>query len=290
MAVEIIWTLPKLAELQAGQSASERGSQGRIRDVRGDRFGPFDRLLQIARGAEAVGLDGVWAPHDDQGLDAWVSATAIARETRRLTLIVDFNSAFGSPVYAAKMTATAQRFSNARFEWSLSDQVGEEAQTARDEEFLAVASGVWRESPFTFKGRFFEVAGGGFDGPLAGLLWPQVHLAGGDAAKEALAARHADIYLLSGLHPDQTASERQRLTALATAAGRRLQFAAHVTLATASEADHDEERAVADLQAHIDAGVTRLIVQGGAAVSDVYAFGQNILPHLRRDIVAQQAA
>ncbi|GAA3983582.1 LLM class flavin-dependent oxidoreductase [Thermobifida alba] len=217
------------------------------RDVRGDHYGPLERLFQTGRAAEIAGLGGVLAPHDPQGEDSWTVAAGALRHSRHLRVVAEFPPWAATPVYAAKTAVTLQRFSVGRLGWRLSldgdpaqraaqgDFVDGADRYARADEFLTVARGVWQERPFDFDGRFYRVRGGGFAPPLAGHPFPRVYLSGTDEAALELSARHADVHLV-GLDDDIDAV-RAGLAERAAPLGRRVDLGLELSLLVREDAE-----------------------------------------------------
>ncbi|PKV98293.1 LLM class flavin-dependent oxidoreductase [Nocardia fluminea] len=247
---EFVWRLPSRGDgRRADPGLRGRGGFGppapplETTDVRAGRFGPFDDLAQIVDAAELNGFDGVLAPYDPLGEESWIVAAAALRATRYTRVTVEFQPAFGTPVYAAKISATLQRHSAGRLNWRLAvDTDDAEARTRGDRvtgderydraaEFLTVARGVWNENEvgaagfagtgFDYAGRHYDVIDGGFRGILSGLPFPAVHLSGTSSAALALSAAHGDVHLFA----EQTAGIAAAVTELgerAAAESRRV--------------------------------------------------------------------
>ncbi|MGW0179469.1 LLM class flavin-dependent oxidoreductase [Nocardia sp. NPDC003345] len=203
---EFFWELPV------------RGDGRHVRSVSAHRDG-FDFLDQVVLAAELSGLDGVLAPYDPAGEESWVIAGSALRQTRHVRVGVEFHPAFGTPVYAAKLSATLQRLSDGRLDWRLrvdtdsadaaarGDRVTGADRYRRAAEFLTVARGVWNErqvlpgrfggTGFEFAGEYYDVTDGGFRGILSGLPFPRVHLSGNSAEAVELAGRHGDIHVFT---------------------------------------------------------------------------------------------
>jgi len=216
MSVEFIWQLPTSGDGRYGNaqktrrgerdSATHPYSEG-VTDPRGQSFNYFDYLHQIARAADLVGFDGLLIPQNSDGDEPWIVAGYIARGTRHLKLITQFEASWGSSVYAAKNAVSFQRYTNGRVAWQISsggnlkerralgDFVPDEDILPRIEEFLTVSKGVTTQVPFTFKGRFFEVLNGGFQGALGNQPVPQVYLSGSTNEAYRLSAKHADVHI-----------------------------------------------------------------------------------------------
>jgi len=217
MSTEFIWQLPTAGDGRYAEATrlrrGERSGQQRppftdgVTDPRGNRFNYFDYAHQVARAADISGFDGLRIRHDFEGDDSWIIAGYLARGTRHVRLLTEFEASWGSSVYAAKNAVSFQRAANGRFAWQLV-QGGDEASRrqhgdnlpqgevlARIDEFITVARGVQTSVPFSFKGRYFEVLDGGFRGPLAGNPLPPVYLSGEGAEALALSARQADVHV-----------------------------------------------------------------------------------------------
>ncbi|MEV8631980.1 LLM class flavin-dependent oxidoreductase [Streptosporangium sp. NPDC051023] len=179
---------------------------GFVTDPRG-AFGPFDHLLQAGRAAEIAAFGGALAPFDPRGEESLVAAASLLRQSRWLRVVAGFHPGIATPVYAAKISASLQRFSGDRLDWLIAvalDPAVARAQGdflegadryARAEEFLTVAKGVWTQEDYTYDGRFYQVLAGGFLSPLAGRTFPRVHLSGTSKEALELSARHADVHI-----------------------------------------------------------------------------------------------
>ncbi|ATE59178.1 LLM class flavin-dependent oxidoreductase [Thauera sinica] len=267
MAIEFIWRLPVSGDSRFGNAArtrrGERSAGARspftagVSDPRGDRFNYFDYLHQVARAAELAGFDGIQIPDDPVGDESWIVAGYVARSTRRLKLLTEFAASRGSAVYAAKNAVSYQRFTGGRFAWQLHAGGGERERRRygdfvadadvypRIEEFITVARGVLTQHPYSFKGRFFEVLDGGFQGPLANRPVPQVYLSGNHPEAYEAAAKHADVHVFDARPLEELAAEIGALREAARAAGRELSFGLRIDVLareTEKEAFFDAQR------------------------------------------------
>jgi alkanesulfonate monooxygenase len=231
----------------------------------------------------------------------------VARATRRVRLLTEFDASRGSAVYAAKNAASYQRYTGGRFAWQIgSGGTGAERRRQGDfaedsdvapriEEFVTVARGVLTQAPFSFKGRYFEVLDGGFRGPLSNQLPPPVYLSGGTEEAQQLSARIADVHVFDPLPVGELTAQIERLqadigrlTALAQRHSRALRFGLRLeTIAreTAAEAGFDARRRVEQGGASIehaligsyDEVIARLVEYADAGIS---SFILTSAPHL----------
>jgi alkanesulfonate monooxygenase len=313
MSLEFHWLLPA-----GGDATGRRGERDPaapspigpgVSDPRGARFNHFDHLHQIARAAELSGFDGVQIEHDPRGDEAWIIASYLARGTRQLQLVTEFEAAWGSAVYAAKNAATLQRYTGGRQAWFIragaaaaerrraADPVPDEDVHERIAEFLTVARGVLTTAPFSFKGRFFEVLNGGFREGLDTQVVPTVYLTGNTPQAWALSAAQADVHVLDPAPVSEVRASIAALSRLAAGQGRRLRFGlslellARETTAEAGAAARGSQRrgqvvgsyeeVVAELAAYRDAGVESFFLSARPHLEEAYRIGAHVLPRLR---------
>ncbi|GAA1724015.1 LLM class flavin-dependent oxidoreductase [Nonomuraea bangladeshensis] len=177
-----------------------------VTDVRPALADPAGRA---AVAADLSGWAGALVPFDPGGQESLTVAAGVLRRTRHLRVVAEFHPAVATPVYAAKLAASLQRFSAGRLGWRLAvdvdpavaraqgDFLTGAARVRRADEFLTVAKGVWGGGPFDFGGDFYEVVKGGFAGPLSSSPFPEVHLSGTSPEALELSRRHADVHVFA---------------------------------------------------------------------------------------------
>jgi len=282
MTVEFFWQIPTSGDGRyADAKKRKRGEREQadaayftpgVSDPRGNTFNYYDHLHQIAKAAELAKFDGIQVRNDPQGEESWIVAGYLTRSTRYLTVLAEFNASRGSAVYAAKNAVSYQRFSGGRFAWQIGiggdekqrhhdgDFVEEKDIYPRIEEFLTVARNVITQSPYTFKGKFFEVLDGGFQGPLSGQKVPTVYLSGATDEAYRISAKQADVHVLDALPVNDIKVETAKLTALSAEQGRRLAAGLRIDIL----ARETEEEARFDAQRFIEQSGTHANVIGGA--------------------------
>ena len=338
MTTEFIWQLPTSGDGRYANTdktrRGERPTPGHIpftegvSDPRGDRFNYFDYLHQVARAADITGFDGVLVPHDQEGDESWIVAGYLARGTRHLRLIAAFDAGWGSAVYAAKNAVSFQRASNGRFAWQIvqgfdeatrrrhADNLPAKDVLARIDEFITVARGVQTQAPYDFKGRFFEVQGGGFRGPLGGNPLPPVYLDGASDESFALSARQADVHVLDAAPVEALRPAIARLKALATEQGRSLAIGLRIDVLAredGGEARRDAERYLAQsgedrddyerrtvigsyteveqgLFDYAAAGISSFVLGATPHLEEAWRFGEHVLPRLRARLAQDRQA
>ncbi|MFD6099880.1 LLM class flavin-dependent oxidoreductase [Nocardiopsis flavescens] len=293
----------------------ERGLGPAATDVRGGLYGPLEEAFQTWRAAEIAGLAGVLAPDDPDGEEPWTVAAGALRSGRHLRAVAEFAPSFATPVYAAKMSATLQRFTGGRLGWKVTvggdpaeraaqgDTVTGADALRRADEFLTAARGVWQERPFTFEGDFYRVLEGGFGHPLSGGPFPTVYLSGRTPGELDLSAAHADVHVLRlGDDPEAVRAELDR-----RAPGRAVRLGVELSVSVRHVGQDDgppEEVSgrwggfaslghtvpegfvgtPAELAAEFDAlrrrGVTVFVVEARPALAEAYRLGEHLLPAL----------
>jgi alkanesulfonate monooxygenase len=243
----------------------------------------------------------VYVPFAADGLESLVVAGGLLRESTTMQVTAEFHPAIASPVYAAKLAASLQRYSASRLGWRLlidldqatarahGDFLPGEDRYARAAEFLTIAKGVWSTAPYTYEGRFYEVLGGGFPRSRSNPRFPAVYLSGTSPEALALSAAHADVHLFGP-------GEDLRLLPNGVKAGLVLPVLAR---------EDDEEAALAGKRSGVDAlagavigsyervagrlaeyaarGVSEFVLQPPDPVADGYLLGQHVLPLLHAD-------
>ncbi|MEX2247298.1 MAG: LLM class flavin-dependent oxidoreductase [Dehalococcoidia bacterium] len=242
--LEMHWFLPTTGDgrsvIDFFPDPSRRGTGS------GARRADIDYLRQIAQAADRLGFAGVLTPTGSQCEDAWLVSAALAGATERLKFIVAFRPGFVLPTLAAQMAATLQRISRGRTlinivaggdaaeQRTYGDFLDHDERYARADEFLSILRRAWEGQPFSFEGAHYHVekaglrkrlgGGGGGDAVDYGAERPLIYFGGASEAAEAIAAKHADVYLLWGEPPAWVEERVARMAALAAAQERRLRF------------------------------------------------------------------
>jgi alkanesulfonate monooxygenase len=279
MTVEFFWRIPTQGDGRSvGIAGWNRGdwttstprhiAPTPSRDV-GSHQSYYDYLTQVARAAELSGFDGALLPSAWNSEEPFLLSILLAQHTKTFRLLPAFQPGFLEPVYAAKMAATFQRISNGRLEWNVITGGSVPAQKAhgdflphdqrydRTGEFLDVIAALWSGDPVRHHGKFYNVENDGLPAPLAGVRKPGVYFSGASDAALAVAAKHADVYLM-WLEPlDSIRANIKRLDALASAYSRRPRYGIRVDIfarETEAEAWADARR----LWDQLDASAAKL--------------------------------
>ena len=203
----------------------------------GGRSLDFGYLKQIACAVDNLGFYGALLPTGRSCEDAWVTASSLISETRRMRFLVALRPGLISPTLAARMSATFDRLSNGRLLINVVTG-GDPVELAGDglflehderyevtDEFLEI----WRAlvsstEEVNFAGKHLEVRGAknlfrGIQQP-----YPALYFGGSSAAGIAVAAKHIDHYLTWGEPPAQVAKKIETVRKEATRYGRSIRF------------------------------------------------------------------
>jgi alkanesulfonate monooxygenase len=236
------------------------------------RAATVDYLAQIARAAEQGGFKGVLTPTGTWCEDAWIVTAALARETRSLRFLVALRPGIVSPTLAAQMAATFERVSGGRVALNVvtggedaeqrrfGDWLAHDERYARTDEFLTIMRGAWGPSPLDFTGQYYQVQAATVLRPPERA--PTVYFGGASAAAEAVAARHADVYLAWGEPPEMLAPRLSRMRLGAERHGRRLRFGIRLHVIardTAAQAWAEADRLLSQMRsADVEVAQSRL--------------------------------
>ncbi|AZL73654.1 LLM class flavin-dependent oxidoreductase [Pseudomonas oryziphila] len=249
MSSEFFWRLPLGSDgHQLSTDLHDRGSfsarpghiaPGRTASGSADGFTYIDYIAQVAKAAELAGFEGALLP---TGPEPWISAAALARETRRLRFLVAFQAAWTLPAYVAQQAAILQHLSHGRLDWNIitggnpasqrahGDFLDHDQRYRRTDEFLDIIDGLWRHPQFSYEGEVYRLEHGSLPEELRHERKPAVYFSGFSDPALDVAARHADVYLnwaepVAALKP-----HLERVRELADKQGRQVRFGLRVDL------------------------------------------------------------
>ena len=286
MSLNIFWFLPT------------HGDSRYLGTTQGARAVDHDYLRQVAVAADTLGYEGVLLPTGRTCEDAWVVASSLIAETRKLKFLVAVRPGLSTPGLAVRMAATFDRLSNGRLLINvvtggdqaemLADGVDADHATRYEisDEFLRI----WRASlageggadGFDFEGKHITVKGAKTLYPPVQKPYPPLYFGGSSEAAHELAAEQVDVYLTWGEPPAAVAQKIADIRERAAKHGRTLRFGIrlHVIVRETNEAAW---KAAEELISHVDDDV---IARAQAAFSRMDSEGQRRMSALhggRRD-------
>ncbi|WIE64227.1 LLM class flavin-dependent oxidoreductase [Curtobacterium sp. MCLR17_036] len=178
----------------------------------------FDYVKRLAQRAERIGFDLTLVPelnlNDIKGtaapsLEAWSLAAAIAATTERLEIMAAMRPGYHLPAVTAKQAATIDDISCGRFTFNVvSAWWAEEAKQyggifsehddryKRTAEFVEVMKGLWRETPYSFSGEYYDIENAHLEPKPR--VTPRIYAGGESEAGKAAITGYADAYVTHG--------------------------------------------------------------------------------------------
>ncbi|MDR3516706.1 MAG: FMNH2-dependent alkanesulfonate monooxygenase [Azospirillaceae bacterium] len=248
---DILWFLPTHGD------GRHLGSQIGARHI------TLNYLSQIATAADELGYYGVLLPTGKSCEDSWVIASAMVPLTRRLRFLVAVRPGLSEPSMTARMAATFDRLSGGRLLVNVvaGGDPGElqgdgvwldhQQRYQATDEYLTVWRRLLAGETVSFTGDHVCIENGKLLYPPVQQPYPPLYFGGSSAAGQAVAARHADVYLTWGEPPAAVAEKIAAARAAAAAQGRTLRFGIRLHVIVREQAD-EAWRAADDLIRHLD--------------------------------------
>jgi alkanesulfonate monooxygenase len=230
----------------------------------GGRVLDLGYLQQVAGAIDNLGFYGALLPTGRSCEDAWVTASFLAANTRRMRFLVAVRPGLVSPTLAARMTATFDRLSQGRILINVVTG-GDPVELAGDglfidhdsrysitDEFLTI----WRSvlatgSEVNFEGEQLRVRGAKVLFPALQRPYPPLYFGGSSDGAMDVAAKHVDVYLSWGEPPDQVKEKIAKVRELAAVRyNRSLRFGIRLHIIvreTEEEAWRDADRLISRL-------------------------------------------
>lgn len=178
----------------------------------------WEYIKDLTLRAENLGFDLTLVPelylndikgHKAPCLDAWAIATALASITQKIEILAALRPQYHQAATTAKELTTLAQISNNRFSINLVSAWWEEEARqfgidfkAHDDrytflsEYAKVLKGFWSESPFSFKGKYFEFKDS-FNEPKPSKN-PLIYAGGESQTGRNAITQFADFYLMHG--------------------------------------------------------------------------------------------
>jgi alkanesulfonate monooxygenase len=257
-------------------------------------------LTDLAGAVELAGINRLLLTDGEGMRDVAALASYMLHATVVLGIDVEHRAGTLTPEIAARQLATLDQLSGGRLGVHVvsqnADGLSHEESLARLDEYLVLVKRLWsNDSPIDHEGRFFrlQAAFSGTKPFTAGSMPLTLGGASGTAVK--VAARHADRFVLAVASLEEARRTIERVRAAAASYGRMqaIRFALPVRLVRkAAErtdtgtvwASGSPERIALTLLDYAEAGVTDFVVDGLGTPSEVAAFGERVVPLVRRTL------
>jgi len=231
---------------------------------RGGRVLDLGYLQQVASAVDNLGFYGALLPTGRSCEDAWVTASFLAANTKRMRFLVAVRPGLVSPTLAARMAATFDRLSNGRILINVVTG-GDPVELAGDglfvdhdtrykitDEFLTIwRSALANEGEVNFEGEQLRVRGAKVLFPAVQTPYPALYFGGSSEGGLDVAAKHIDYYLTWGEPPEQVKEKLAKARNYAYAKyGRTLKFGIRLHIIvreSEDEAWRDAERLISQV-------------------------------------------
>jgi alkanesulfonate monooxygenase len=239
-------------------------------------------LTQVAQAAEYAGFDRVLVPCAFSNstyslgapyVDAYTLGTACMAATRKMEILVAHRPGFINPGVFAQMCATADDYSGGRLALNIvtagapgdmeqfGDVLDHDSRYRRAVEFVTIMKSLWTEPVTNFDGEFYCMRDARLQLKPVQPGGPRFFLAGASEAAIDMAARQADVYMMSASTVENIAARIDDVRRRAAEIGRSLRFCVAGTLFSAETdeqakmwardfADHADLEVVAERTAH----------------------------------------
>jgi alkanesulfonate monooxygenase len=210
-----------------------------------ERLPHVEYLTQVARAAEYVGFDRVLVPCafsngnyslDAPYVDSYTLGTAVMTATRRMEVLIAHRPGFVNPGVFAQMCATADDLSGGRLALNIvtagapgdmeqfGDVLDHDARYRRGGEFVDILKSLWTQPVTNFEGEFYTMQNARLVPKPVQPDGPRFFLAGASEAAIDMAARQADVYMMSAATVENIAARIAEVRRRAAAFGRELRF------------------------------------------------------------------
>ncbi|WP_394434365.1 LLM class flavin-dependent oxidoreductase [Streptomyces sp. SGAir0957] len=263
---------------------------------RGDTAGP----VRVARAAERAGFASLSAAVGRGRADPWHLASVLAGRTERIGFLVGVRAGSVSPTLLAQQADAFRRFTGGRLRLnvvtaddraerrSAGEQLAHDQRYGRTDEVMAVVRDLLDGRRIDFQGQHVQVEGARLTDPAVEHKVP-LYLGGVSGAAENLAARRADVHLLSGESEPSPAEVAARIARVRDR-NPALRFALRLPVEAGRdhEAGRDYEAAARRLHAYCRAGVDEFVLSGGPDADDALRVGEEVVPRLRELLAEDQ--
>ena len=222
--MEIFWFIPT------------NGDFRQLNESKGARQATYNYCKQIAQAVDDLGYTGVLIPTGKTCEEGFIVASTLVPVTQNLKYLIAVRPGLMSPSFAARMSATLDRFSNGRLLINVvagGDPVelaGEGVFLDHDkryeltDEFLTIWRKLFTEEEVNLEGDYLQIEGGQLPYPTVQKPYPPLYFGGSSPAALEVAAEHIDVYLTWGEPPAQVEKKIKKMRELAAAQGRTIKF------------------------------------------------------------------
>lgn len=193
----------------------------------------IDAFDRVSLSAERAGFEYLLIPVNVHCWEAWVTGAMMAGRTKSIKPLIAARPGYINPVLLAKMISTFDQLSGGRICINLIAGLSDEQYAAdglpyskndryllMDEE-VSILKALWKaDGPIDYDGQFYKLKGVQVIPPVLQKPYPKFYLGGGSKEAWEISAKHADVHLFWGDHPDRVAENITQIRQLAAKYGR----------------------------------------------------------------------
>lgn len=196
-----------------------------------------DYITRFAQAHEQAGFDRVLVGYWSDQPDGFLVTALAGMATKKLGLLLAHRPGFVAPTLAARKLATLDHLLDGRLAINIvsggsdveqrkdGDFASHDGRYTRTDEYLDVLKKVWtQEQPFDHEGDFYKTQNAFSQIKCAQRPHIPVYFGGASDPALAVAAKHADVYMLWGESLAQTAEILGRVKKLAQQQQRQLRY------------------------------------------------------------------
>jgi alkanesulfonate monooxygenase len=254
----------------------------------------LDYLQQLAGAIDHLGFEGALVACGGGGHDLWTLSSFLAARTQRMKFIIAQHPGQTSPLLMAQKAATFDQLSSGRLIINIvngGDDVGpphgvflpHDERYEMADEYWSLWSKLVEGERVTHQGKYFRLEGAALQirpHHRPGQRRPELHFGGSSPAAQRVAAKHVDTYLTYAVPPPEAALHIQKVSALASAQGRQLEYGVRLHVIVRETAKEAWVRRIRDYEAR---GFGTFILSGYPLIEEAYRFADLVMPLLREE-------
>lgn len=223
--IELGWFIPTQGDTTAyGDPSADVPSSAEM----------FERVTQAA---ENAGFEYLLIPVNQHCWEAWITGAMMAARSKSIKPLIAARPGYINPVLLAKMVATFDQLSGGRICINLiaglSDEqsAGEGLRYTKEDRYLlmeeevSIIKALWTaKGPIDFNGKFYNLKNASITPKTFQKPYPKFYLGGGSREAWEMSAKHSDVHLFWGDHPDSIRTQMGQIREIAGKYGREQQI------------------------------------------------------------------
>jgi alkanesulfonate monooxygenase len=190
----------------------------------------FDRVVLAA---EQAGFEYMLVPVQTACWEAWISSALMVGRSQSIKMLIAARPGYINPVLLAKMISTFDQLTQGRICINLIAGASDEEAKAEGiafakaeryevmEEEVTILKKLWESKQgVDFDGRYYQLSGARIRPPIFQRPYPPFYLGGGSERAWHMSAKHANVHLFWGDHPERIGEQIGAIRKIAATYGR----------------------------------------------------------------------